>query len=978
MIRFAIAVVAGVLWATTAAHAEPQTADLTGRVTFGGVGVPGATVTATRGERTLSTLTTDDGTFKIANVDNGSWTLRVEMRGFVPVSREIVVPSDGAPPVVMLTMKTLIEIVGQAAATPAKQTRSPAPAIEEQTPPETADIINGSTINGAATPFAQPRAFGNNRPRLSSLYNGGVNVALGNSAWNAVPYSFTSPSPPAPSYDDLQLGFNFGGPLRIPWVVKYGPQTFLNVQHAVSHNATTHSALMPTAAERAGDFSQSGVVVRDPRTGQPFEGNVIPADRISPQAAALLTYYPLPNAPATAGANYQTPILASVQQDSLQTNVSKNLAPGTSLAGSFSFQRTETDSVSLFNFADASAATSINGSVNFSRRLTTRMTMRARYQFARATTDVAPFFANRTNVSGDAGIIGNNQDPVNWGPPTLAFAGIAGLTDVQHQQTSHTSNGGGGEVLYRHGAHNLTMGGDVRGDRTEVLSQPDPRGTLSFTGPITGVPFADFLLGVPTASSIAFGDTATRLRAKAFDAYLNDDWRALANLTINLGVRWEYETPYTELAGHLVNLDVAPGFAAIGQVTPADPTGALTGASYPASLIRPDKGGLQPRLGVSWRPSLSSPLVVRGSYGIYRNLGVYESIGLLLAHQPPFSTTFSIHNSLDTPLTLANPFPSTLPGTTNTVAVDPGFRSGYAHNWQVTVQRELPASLTVIVAYLGVQGSHLMQAFLPNTYPTGAENPCSTCPSGFVYITSNGSSLRNAGQFTLRRRLHAGLTAAVQYTIAKSTDDAATFANKVASVSALSIAQDWLNLGAERGPSSFDQRHLLSVQFQYTTGMGLQGGTLVDGKWATLFKDWTVASQLTTGSGLPQTPISFLAVSGTGVVGVRPALTGAPTAPATAGSYANAAAYTTPALGTWGNAGRNSIRGPAQFSLDVSVARVFRLGGRWNLEWRLIATNVLNRVTFATIDTVVTSPQFGFPTVANPMRTLQMGVRLRF
>ena len=380
--------------------------------------------------------------------------------------------------------------------------------------------------------------------------------------------------------------------------------------------------------------------------------------------------------------------------------------------------------MSLFDFADASDATAINGSFNFSHRLTARMTMRARYQLTRATTDVTPFFANRTNVSGDAGIIGNNQDPVNWGPPTLAFAGIAGLTDVSHQQTTRMSNSGGGEVLYRRGAHNLTMGGDVRGDRTDVLSQPDPRGTLSFTGPVTGVPFADFLLGVPTASSIAFGDTATRLRAKAFDAYLNDDWRPLANLTINLGVRWEYETPYTEVAGHLVNLDVAPGFAAIAQVTPADPTGALTGASYPASLIRPDKGGLQPRLGVSWRPSLSSSLVVKGGYGIYRNLGVYESIGLLLAHQPPFSTTFSIQNSLETPLTLANPFPSSLPGTTNTVAIDPDFRSGYAHTWQVTAQRELPASLTVIAAYLGAKGSHLMQAFLPNTYPTGAGNPC--------------------------------------------------------------------------------------------------------------------------------------------------------------------------------------------------------------------------------------------------------------
>ena len=352
------------------------------------MGVPGATVSAVRGDRTLSTLSTDDGTFKIADVDNGTWTLRVEMRGFVPVSREIVVPDRRRAARRDADDEDAQRDRRAGRRGSGRQARPAAPAIEEQTPPETADIINGSAINGAATPFAQPRAFGNNRPRLSSLYNGGVNVALGNSAWNAAPYSFTNPSPPAPSYDDLQLGFNFGGPLRIPWLVKYGPQTFLNVQHSVSHNATTHSALMPTAAERAGDFSQSGVVVRDPRTGLPFEGNVIPSDRISPQAAALLAYYPLPNAPATAGANYQTPLLAAVQQDSVQVDVSKTLRPGTSLAGSFSFQRTATDSVSLFDFADASGATAINGSLNFSRRLTTRMTMRARYQFTRATTDV--------------------------------------------------------------------------------------------------------------------------------------------------------------------------------------------------------------------------------------------------------------------------------------------------------------------------------------------------------------------------------------------------------------------------------------------------------------------------------------------------------------------------------------------------------------------------------------------------------------
>jgi hypothetical protein len=218
----------------------------------------------------------------------------------------------------------------------------------------------------------------------------------------------------------------------------------------------------------------------------------------------------------------------------------------------------------------------------------------------------------------------------------------------------------------------------------------------------------------------------------------------------------------------------------------------------------------------------------------------------------------------------------------------------------------------------------------------------------------------------------------VQYTIAKSTDDAATFSNASVTPSSLAVAQDWLNLPAERGPSSFDQRHLVSVQFQYTTGMGVAGGTLVEGVRGALFKDWTITSQLNAGSGLPLTPISFLTVAGTGFVGVRPRLTGVPPDAVGDGSYANPDAYATPLPGTWGDAGRNSIRGPSQFSLDLSLSRVFRLGGTWNLEWRVAATNVLNRVTFATIDTVVTSPQFGLPTIANPMRRLQTSFRLRF
>src|SRR5262245_35011018 len=137
-----------------------------------------------------------------------------------------------------------------------------------------------------------------------------------------------------------------------------------------------------------------------------------------------------------------------------------------------------------------------------------------------------------------------------------------------------------------------------------------------------------------------------------------------------------------------------------------------------------------------------------------------------MAQHPPLSSRLSIAHSLANPLTLANGFVAPEGATLNTFAVDPEFGIGSAHNWQVSIQRDLPASLTVNATYLGTQGTGLIQEFLPNTYPPGFVDPCATCPSGFVYLLSNGTSSRHAGQLQLRRRLRNGLTATVQYTLA--------------------------------------------------------------------------------------------------------------------------------------------------------------------------------------------------------------------
>ena len=107
----------------------------------------------------------------------------------------------------------------------------------------------------------------------------------------------------------------------------------------------------------------------------------------------------------------------------------------------------------------------------------------------------------------------------------------------------------------------------------------------------------------------------------------------------------------------------------------------------------------------------------------------------------------------------------------DTFAIDPNFRVGYAQNWQLPVQRDLPGALVMTATYLGIKGTRGMQEFLPNTYPIGAANPCPSCPAGFVYRTSNGNSTREAGQIQLRRRLRSGFTASLDYTYAKAVDD---------------------------------------------------------------------------------------------------------------------------------------------------------------------------------------------------------------
>ena len=324
-----------------------------------------------------------------------------------------------------------------------------------------------------------------------------------------------------------------------------------------------------------------------------------------------------------------------------------------------------------------------------------------RYTFSRSRSLATPFFSDKTNVEGALGITGASTAPINWGPPNLSFtSGINGLSDGAATLSRNQTSAVGESLIFVHNTHNFTFGGDFRRQQINPLSDANARGAFTFTGQTTsqivngvaasgtGSDFADFLLGRPDTSSLQYGNPDKYFRTNWYDVYMTDDWRLSTKLSLNMGLRWDYTAPITELYNRIVNLDIAPGFTAIAPVLPGQ-TGKLSGTSYPSSLVNPDKRGIAPRIGFAWRPFPKHSTVVRGGYGIYYNTSIYGTIANNLAAQPPFAQTLSVASSAANPLTLQNGFVFPLNTVTNTRAIDPNYRIGYPMIWQLSVQNDL-------------------------------------------------------------------------------------------------------------------------------------------------------------------------------------------------------------------------------------------------------------------------------------------------
>jgi hypothetical protein len=527
--------------------------------------------------------------------------------------------------------------------------------------------------------------------------------------------------------------------------------------------------------------------------------------------------------------------------------------------------------------------------------------------------------------------------------------------------------------------------------------------------PATGYDFADFLLGLPQQTSAQFGG-AEYFRGNYWDLYAQDEWKMRANLTLNLGVRYEYVSPLTEISNRLVNLDLSPGV-----LNPALPLGATPVApilagqagpysgSLPDSLVRPDRKDFAPRIGFAWKPF--SNTVVRGGYGINYNTGAYQGIALQLALQPPFATAATNVQTAPGELTLQDGFPAPALGTiTNSYAVNPNYRLGYVQIRNLDIQQQIRPTILLNVDYTGTKGTNLDILEAPNRTPVGLRI---SGVDAFTYENSVADQEANAGSVRVRKRLAGGFSIGGTYTVSKSIDDASSIgagATSVASSPGLggggtgaagvsattnsgtaNVAQNPFNLSAERGLSSFNQTHRFTADYLYELPFGH------DKRWLTghaplraVFGDWQWSGDWTIASGLPFTPRILGSVSdvNSGTNGtLRPNVVPGQSTDLPNPSIAewfNKGAFVAPPAGSYGDARRNSIIGPGSKVFDMAFTKIFPLKEARVLEFRAQATNVLNLVNYSSIDTNLNSPTFGRVIAAGGMRQITLTTRFRF
>lgn len=803
-----------------------------------------------------------------------------------------------------------------------------------------------------------------------------------------------------------QFGATVGGPLgsdALSFFAYY--EGFRNRQ------GLTRGSTVPTAAERAGDFSSLPYPLVDKRTGRAFPGNVIPAEAMSPLALNLLRYYPAANESASFAS--ETRLL---HQNNNQAGARLDWRPSTkdTVVLRYAFARTDEEnpfSILGSDIPDFPVGNDIHTHVvglSETRILGQGAVNTAHAGFFRE------HFLMESRLSGlSPRSVGFDYDPTlatAAGMPFVLVSGYSSIGDpaIGPRDTTQTNWEIADTLSLASGRHRAKFGVELRRVGIDTVQGHFANGSYQFDsqGP-TRSSFANFLLGGPSRFTQAGGDFQRNLSAWEFAVFAQDRWQPFERLTIDAGLRYEINTPFRE-AHDKLNAFV-PGRQS--TVYPDAPPGVLfPGDEGVGSYIAPVYGkAIAPRVGAAWNVTSDGKTVLRTAYGIFYD-ALTNGVGgpLRIATQSiPWIKPRTLTGNVDFAQPFAgqdDPFAANFPSPSSLFTIETNLRPPYSQQWNLVLQRSL-AAWTIETRYIGTKGTRLPRFVEANPAVwqpgataanadrrrlySGVAGPGSPVLLGNVaLITDSTNSSYHAGQISLSRRAAKGVSFNVTYTFAKLLDYVSSL--HLAGPAPLltcgdnDLAQNPFDLQAEHGPSLFDARHRLTSSFSWEPPIAPGPGL-----WRALASRWSFSGTLTASSGTPftvydSTNVSLQAPAPpiSGVFASRPNLIGDPNAgPHTPQQWVSREAFQRldplADAGQFGDAGRNIVRGPGYFNLDLVAARSFPLGSHRSGQFRFEILNATNRTNFGLPVNDLNSPNFGRILDAAPARVIQLGLRLQ-
>lgn len=798
--------------------------------------------------------------------------------------------------------------------------------------------------------------------------HGSVYEFLRNAALDGTNYF--APAGVSPKNIRNQFGATLGGPIR-----KENTFFFLDYEGRRIREGITRTTNVPTAAERTGDFSKSGLqlIPIDIFTQQPFPNFIIPRTRMSPTALAVAALYPLPNR-STPGRNFVASPVQTDRADHFDVRADHHVSKSSELAFRYSFE--DRDFYEPFGAGGSSA--SIPGFGNNIPRRAQNILLSETHTFSsnlwnelRLGFNRISLQVNQQNQNNDlnkaVGIPNLSSNSRDRGLTQIGVNGFSSLGDELNNPQSNASNTWqvNDNLRWNYGRHLFQAGFDVRVAQQNGFSDVESRGIINFTG-FTGNALAEMLQDVVSYSIGAKVDNAQHLRTQSTNVYAQDTVRLLENLTLIFGLRYEYNTPAVDAFDRANIYDPATH-----SIVPVGKNG------IPRAGYQSDRNNFAPRAGLAWAPSRN--WVVRMGYGVYYDMSPFAP-GEGLFFSPPYFKTQIYIPSQQTPVILENPFPANYPGfiPNSAFAFQRDLKTPYVQQWNVGIQRQLDRANVVELAYAGAKGTKLIANRDINQARPSTQQP-NLRPNFYfsdidTYESRSNSSYHSL-QARLTRRLQAGLSGLASYTWSKSIDDASGF---FSSGGDPAFPQDSNNTRGDRGRSNFDVRHRFTAGYSYDLPVRSKNIFLAG---------WQTNGVWTFQSGRPFTVTLLPGVdnSNTGIPSIGYAVVDRPNVVAdpnlssrTPDRWFNTSAFVTPRYGSFGNAGRNILTGPGAATVNFSLIKNTTLREGMTLQFRAEIYNLLDRANFNLPDSFVGSPSFGRVLSAGDPRRAQFGLKLLF